>query len=389
MASSEKEQDQRPSKVSISSKSSTTRLLLCGDVMTGRGIDQILPYPGNPVLYEPYMKDARGYVELAEKANGPISRPVDFAYVWGEALAEIASRAPDARIVNLETSITSCDDYWRGKGINYRMNPKNVPCLQVARIDIACLANNHVLDWGYRGLMETIETLKSAGIKPAGAGKDAAEAHTPAIKDIPGRGRVLVFAFGHESAGVTPDWSASRERPGVAVLPDLSERTVESIGDRVRKEKQTGDTVVASIHWGPNWGYGIPREHSRFAHDLIDEASVDIIHGHSSHHAKGIEVYRNKLILYGCGDLLNDYEGIRGYEKFRSDLRLLYFPAVDPSTGHLLGLSLVVMTMKRFRLKKVGKDDVQWVEDMLSREGRLLGTHVLPGDDDSLVLEWR
>jgi poly-gamma-glutamate synthesis protein (capsule biosynthesis protein) len=63
--------------------------------------------------------------------------------------------------------------------------------------------------------------------------------------------------------------------------------------------KQEGHIVVVSIHWGGNWGYRAPQEEIDFAHHLIDEARVDIIHGHSSHHVKGIEVYRNKLILYG------------------------------------------------------------------------------------------
>jgi poly-gamma-glutamate synthesis protein (capsule biosynthesis protein) len=69
---------------------SLLRLFLCGDVMTGRGIDQILPHAGNPVLYERHMKSATGYVELAEEANGPIWKPVEYSYIWGDALAELA-----------------------------------------------------------------------------------------------------------------------------------------------------------------------------------------------------------------------------------------------------------------------------------------------------------
>lgn len=367
----------------------TIKLFLCGDVMTGRGVDQILPHPSNPVLYEPDIKDARGYVELAKDVNGPITKPADFSYIWGDALAELDARSPDVRIVNLETSVTTSDDYWRGRGINYRMNPKNIPCLLAAKIDICCLANNHVLDWGYAGLEETVNALRTAGIKTAGVGRNIEEAQAPAIKNL-GKGRkLLVLAFAHESSGVTPDWWASKERAGVSALPDLSERTVESIGKRVHKEKKGGDVVVASIHWGPNWGYEIPKEQSRFAHGLIDKADVDIVHGHSSHHAKGIEVYRNKLVLYGCGDLLNDYEGIGGYEEFGSELGLLYFPVIDPLTGHLLGLSMVIMTVKQFRLKRAVKDDVHWIEDMLSRKGRSLGTHVLFAADGSMTLEWK
>ncbi len=96
-------------------------LFLCGDVMLGRGVDQILPYPGDPALYEPWVRDARDYVKLAEDAHGPVSRPVGFDYVWGDALEELRNAAPDVRIVNLETSITRCGAPWPGKAIHYRM----------------------------------------------------------------------------------------------------------------------------------------------------------------------------------------------------------------------------------------------------------------------------
>jgi poly-gamma-glutamate synthesis protein (capsule biosynthesis protein) len=135
-------------------------LSLCGDVMTGRGIDQVLPHPGNPRLHEPYVTDARSYVELAQEKNGWFPVPLTFAALWGDALPAWEQAAPDLRVINLETSITQSEDYWPDKDIHYRMNPENVPCLQAAKLDGCCLANNHVLDWGYAGLRETLETLQ-------------------------------------------------------------------------------------------------------------------------------------------------------------------------------------------------------------------------------------
>jgi len=73
-------------------------LFLCGDVMAGRGIDQVLLHPGDPQLYEPYVNTAETYVALAEEVNGPILRPVDFAYIWGDALDELELAAPDVRL---------------------------------------------------------------------------------------------------------------------------------------------------------------------------------------------------------------------------------------------------------------------------------------------------
>ena len=143
-------------------------LALCGDVMIGRGIDQILPHPAGPRLHEPYVASALRYVELAERAHGAIPRPVGFAYVWGEALAELARIRPDRRVLNLETSVTR-----RGmpypKGINYRMSPENAPCLTAAGVDCCVLANNHVLDWGEIGLEDTLTTLHRVGLATAGA----------------------------------------------------------------------------------------------------------------------------------------------------------------------------------------------------------------------------
>src|SRR5216684_6891756 len=109
------------------------RLFLCGDLMLGRGVDQILPHPCDPALHETYVRSALVYVALAEAANGPIRRPVDPSYVWGAALEELQQLRPDARIVNLETSITRSADYV-DKGINYRMSPENAACLEAAAI---------------------------------------------------------------------------------------------------------------------------------------------------------------------------------------------------------------------------------------------------------------
>ncbi|HEX3035788.1 MAG TPA: CapA family protein [Thermodesulfobacteriota bacterium] len=363
-------------------------IFMCGDVMTGRGIDQVLPHPSDPILYEAYMKSAKGYVELAEEVNGPIQTPVSFSYIWGDALEELERVAPDLRMINLETSITEGDDYWEGKGINYRTHPENINSITAAKIDYCSLANNHVIDWGYSGLKETLEALKKANVKCAGAGQNLREAQAPAVMEIEGKGRVVVFSFGSTTSGIPPSWAASEEMPGVNLLKDLSDTTVHYIKERVQEVKQEGDIIVASIHWGRNWGYKIPYEQTEFAHKLIDNAGVDVIHGHSSHHVKGIEVYKDRLIIYGCGDLINDYEGISGYEEFRDDLGLMYFVSVDPSTGKLHSLQMMPTQIKRFRVNRASREDTLWLKGMLNREGKKLGTRVRLENDNTFILEW-
>jgi poly-gamma-glutamate synthesis protein (capsule biosynthesis protein) len=363
-------------------------VFLCGDVMTGRGIDQCFARACPPHLYERFVRDARDYIELAEQANGPIPRPVGLDYVWGDALAELERRAPDVRLINLETSITTSEAWWQGKGINYRMHPANIACLTTARIDCCALANNHVLDWGTEGLLETLACLRSVGIATAGAGVHLEEARAPAVLEVPGKGRVLVFSLGAQSSGIPSEWAAGTDTPGLELLPDVSPVTVRRIGARVRAIRRAGDLVIASIHWGSNWGYEVPWGQREFARALVDEAGVDIVHGHSSHHPRGIEVYRERLLLYGCGDFLNDYEGIHGHEHFRGDLTLMYFATLEPASGRLHALRMTPMRVRGFRENRASASEAEWLRHVLSREGERLGTRAVPEADGTLMLRW-
>ena len=365
-------------------------MLLCltGDVMCGRGVDQILRHPGDPTIYEPWVRSARLYVDLAEERSGPIPRQVAPSYVWGETLPVLAHAAPDAFVVNLETAITDRGTPWPGKGIQYRMHPANVECLTVAGIDVAVLANNHVLDWSAPGLDQTLDVLRTAGITAAGAGRSSEEAWRPVAVDTPSGSRVLVLAAGFASSGIPPGWAAGDQRPGVALLPGPSQGSVDRIAEIVRSVARPHDVVVVSLHWGENWGYGIPRDHRWFAHQLIDRAGVDVVHGHSSHHPLGIEVHRGRLIVYGCGDLLSDYEGIQGHEQYRGDLGALYLATVDEDCGALRRLELVPTKVERFRLTRPPAGDVRWLATTLHREGASLGTTVTTGDDAGLVVGW-
>jgi len=354
-------------------------LFLCGDVMTGRGIDQIQARSVPPELHEPWVKDAHDYVRLAERENGPVPRPVDPAYVWGEALTVWAGTPHDLRFINLETSITTSDDFWPSKGIHYRMHPDNVACLQAAGIDGCTLANNHVMDLGYCGLEQTLATMERAGIGVTGAGRDAASAAAPAVFPIRDGVRVVVHGFAVGSSGVPEDWAAGPARAGVNRLPDLTPETADAAADAMLDGRHSGDITVASIHWGGNWGYDIGRDERGFARRLIGSGAADIVHGHSSHHPKGLERHLGKLILYGCGDFLNDYEGIGGHEAFRPWLSPMYFVTVDPRSGRTTGLSLVPLAMERLRLVRACPADREWLARRLEQ--------VAPGESTPIRIE--
>ena len=355
-----------------------TVLFLTGDVMVGRAIDQLLPHPGDPALRESVVSDARTYIRLAEQTNGPIPAPIDFAWPWGEALEIVERFAPDVRLLNLETSITAGGEFMRGKAVHYRMHPDNVGCLTAIRPDVCALANNHILDFGYQGLTDTLRTLADAGIHGVGAGLEAESAERPAVV-----GRVVIASCGMASSGIPPGWAATGHRPGVAYVPDMSERAADAIADRVLALKGPRDIAVVSVHWGSNWGYDVDAAQIRFAHRLID-AGIDVVHGHSSHHPRPIEIYRGRLIMYGCGDTIDDYEGISTFEAFRHELRLLYFVSIDSESG--AALRMVPMRMRRMRLERVPDEAAEWLRASVAEMSRRFGTRVEHAPDNVLTV---
>ena len=177
---------------------------------------------------------------------------------------------------------------------------------------------------------------------------------------------MIVLACGHLSSGFHPIGRLLLADPGVHLVTTLTEAVAEELCCQVRKVRQPGDVVVVSLHWGSNWGYQIEDDFRRFAHRLIDDG-VDLVHGHSSHHPRPLEVYHHKLILYGCGDLVNDYEGIAGHRQYRSDLRLLYLARLDPNSGELIELRIAALQARQLRLHRAAEHDVRWLRRTLDK----------------------
>ncbi|WP_082949216.1 CapA family protein [Mycolicibacterium celeriflavum] len=361
-------------------------VFLTGDVMTGRGIDQILPHPGDPTLRESVVSDARTYVRLAERTNGPVPAPVDVSWPWGDALSILDDMNPDVRVLNLETSVTTSSEFAPRKAVHYRMHPHNIGCLSSIRPDVCVLANNHSLDFGHGGLAETLRVVGHE-TRCAGAGSDIHAAERPVIVQIAGGTRAVVSAIGFPSSGIPLGWGATDSRPGLALVSESSDRAATAVAGRTLAEKRPGDIAVVSMHWGSNWGYEVDEAQIRFAHRLIDEG-IDVVHGHSSHHPRPIEVYRGKLILYGCGDTIDDYEGIATYEAFRHELRLLYFASIDRHSGRLTQLTLVPMRMRRMRLERAARADAEWLRASVERMSARFETRLRGEPNGALTVVW-
>jgi poly-gamma-glutamate synthesis protein (capsule biosynthesis protein) len=243
-----------------------------------------------------------------------------------------------------------------------------------------------VLDWGLIGMSDTLDTLDRLHIRHCGAGRDLDAAIRPAVVELGERGQVVVFAVGCSDAGVPPQWSATMDTPGVHALVALDVDSMRRLRCAIEPWRRPHTVVVLSIHWGPNWGYATEAAHRHFAQYAIDAAGVDLVHGHSSHHVKGIEVHHGRPILYGCGDLLTDYEGITGYELYRGDLGLMYFMTFDDA-GTLAKLEMVPTRMRRFRVTEASPEDARWLASTLTRTCGALGTSV-EITDQRLLLRW-
>jgi len=336
--------------------------------MLGRGIDQILQFPSKPVLHESFVKDARDYIHLAEAIHGKLSYPVTASYIWGDSLFFLEQFSPDVRIINLETAVTQRGVFWPNKEVHYRMNPKNLSVLETLKPVCCHLANNHILDFGWAGLEECLRSLEKRNLSVVGAGRNEEEAKKPLAIQMNGKKRILIWGVGCQDSGIPSEWAAHGNKKGVHWIPNTSREVAQELIKVIQLHKRNEDLAVVSIHWGGNWGFKVSEVHREFARTLVDEGEVSLIYGHSSHHVKGFEIYKGKLILYGCGDFMTDYEGIKGHESYRGNLSLMYFPKLDLAGGRLIGLTLVPLSLEKFRLKRANLEEQSWLKKTLLRE---------------------
>lgn len=318
-----------------------------GDTMLGRLIDQMF----ETHVHEP--EEAR-IAKSFQSSNaslmtyGPKSP-------WSDTLNLLHSA--DLRLLNLETSVTTHPAKWPDKVFNYRMHPDNIAALRAARIDYAGLANNHTLDFSEPGLAETVQTVKKAGIAFAGAGETKEEATRPAVLRLASDQKthnVHVWA----AADHPSDWA---KLPGFHFI-DYTQQTRQRLKELLTKSMEPKASLkIFSVHWGPNYSWQPAQEIQDLAHFLIESCGIDIIHGHSSHHVQGVEIYKGKLIIYGCGDFVDDYALVAQY---RNDLSAIWRVTVEEPADSdaserlkLKKLEIFPTKIERFQARKLNPDE--------------------------------
>lgn len=309
-----------------------------------------------------------GDVSAALAQHGP-------AWLLGDCLDHL--QRADAVIANLESPITSNAAPWRRtfKFYHFKAEPSAVKLLQAGNVRAVCLANNHMLDYGKRGLTDTLTALEGAGIAGVGAGRDLAEARAGRILNVAGMKVGLVAA----TDGM-PEFTASEGAAGTHVL-DFRAGNTEWIARAVSDLRRAGAVlIVLSIHWGPNLRRSPSTRFRAFARDAID-VGVDVIHGHSAHVAHGVERHGAGIVLYDTGNFIDDYWKIPFRRTTSSFIWLL-----DVRPGARLGLTLVPVLTKPLPLRLAGgaprRDLVGHMRALCAR----LGTPTQETDDGLIVL---
>ncbi|MGY2745056.1 CapA family protein [Pseudarthrobacter sp. O4] len=293
------------------------------------------------------------------------------AYPWGDTLPVLA-RA-DLRVANLECVLAAGGEPEAGKVFHFRSDPKNVASLRSAGIDLVSLANNHVLDFGADAFREMPPALDAAGILHAGAGMDRDAARRPAVRRATGTA-VGLIAFTDNQ----PGWEADHE-PGVYYVPVVDgDRRVGELLDLVRRTKARTGLLIVSAHWGPNWGSEVPSEHRDLAHALI-EAGADVVYGHSPHIFRGVELFRNRPIIYSAGDFVDDY-AVDPVE--RNDQSFIFLLDTDAAVPRSLRLHPTLISDFQVRL---ARRDAREIAQRMQRLSKHLGTHSSWRDDQAYL----
>ncbi len=200
-------------------------------------------------------------------------------------------RGADLRIVNCECALTAArKSVWKS-GAVFKGLPVHVAALTRVPFDVACLANNHVLDYGVRGLRDTLDILHRNGIRTVGAGLSPTEALSPLTVRVKGT-RVAVLNFSEGE-----DMTASRGGAGVCGWE------IDRLLVLVRKLKKRGDIVIAVGHAGLEY-IPFPPPYVVEAYRALAEAGADCVVGHHPHVPQGLEVRGGRLIAYSVGNFV-------------------------------------------------------------------------------------
>jgi len=325
------------------------RIGLTGDVMLGRLVDEHYRQPGS-----------------------------DATNIWGTMAERL--RDLDGLLINLECALSTRGTPWTEthRPFHFRATPDwATEALTAAGVDVASLANNHLLDFREPALMDTLDALDAVDIEHAGAGESLPDARAPALGTVEGLDVAVVAATDN-----TPEYAAGLERPGVCHLdfdPD-DEMSQVAMAEMISDARALDpDLVVASVHGGPNMETAPSATLGEFHRWLAER--VDLVHGHSAHVFQGVEVVDGTPILHDCGDFVDDY---RVDDALRNDRGFLFVADADASGVTSLRLDPIEI---RDRTVYAAEDGVaEWCRDTMRHRSERFETE-FERDGEALTVD--
>lgn len=227
-----------------------------------------------------------GRVEALLKVKG---------YAHPYAYVKSIFQQDDYTIANLETPVTRRGTPAANKEYVYKSPPEAIPAMKAAGIDLVNLANNHSLDQGAEGLLDTFQVLGEQTISYTGAGIDQEQAYAPTYIE---RNGIRIAFFGFSRVIPEVGWYAGKGKPGVAATYDPA-FAVNAIG----KAKKKADLVVVLTHWGKE-RVDYPVDHQRTLARAYMDAGADLVVGGHPHVLQGFESYKGKWVAYSMGNFI-------------------------------------------------------------------------------------
>lgn len=211
----------------------------------------------------------------------------------------------DIGFANLEGALTDRGEPWP-KGYNFRTPPRFTAGLATAGFDVVSLANNHTLDYGEIGLLDTLDALTNAGVSYAGAGRNAAEARAPVIVEANGlRVAFLAYVATPQEAGgfAIEQWLAGEATPGLAYASN------EAIAADVAAARAVADFVIVTVHAGTEYRNAPDSTQARIVNAAL-AAGADAYIGHHAHVVQPVELRNGQLIAWGLGNFIFDLDNV-------------------------------------------------------------------------------
>lgn len=288
----------------------------------------------------------------------------------------------DIVMINLETVITNQGKIApKGdkKPYVFRTSPKLIEILLDLNVNIATTANNHSVDYGKSGLKQQNRMLNQLGIATPGSGMNYNEAKAPQyiqVGDVT-VAFVSIFAFWNSDK-----YCASSDSAGVFHIFDRNKILIE-LKEIYEEANQYADLIVLSPHWTENWTFIPTLEEQQLARDIID-IGYDAIIGHSSHILHGMEVYKNKPIIYDMGTFLVD--NISGHKEL--DNSACFVLTFDKTGFEKVEIYPIILDNGRVSLPK-NNTEVEKLKSKYINLTKKISDNIFFGDiDNKLVVEF-